>query len=90
MTKQMILKKYWNTIFCIQDGYTGIVVEGGKTGLLEDADKDMRVTRSFNQMIYWNYDRVPGNTDTLQEALQWIEVVWVHTQHVPVSQLVML
>ena len=54
-------------------GYTGLVVEGSKAGLTSQ-DRDVRATASFKEMTYWNYDKVPGEGDSYQQAMQWVEV----------------
>ena len=63
-------------VMSLPAGYTGLVVEGGKTGLTSQ-DRDMRATAKFNSMTYWNYDRVPGEGDTFQQAMQWVDVAKV-------------
>jgi ribonuclease H2 subunit C len=63
-------------VMSLPTGYTGLVVEGGKAGLTSQ-DRDMRATASFKEMTYWNYDRVPGEGDNYQQAMQWVEVAKV-------------
>ena len=60
-------------VMSLPAGYTGLVVEGTKAGLTSQ-DRDMRATASFKEMTYWNYDRVPGEADNYQQAMQWVEV----------------
>ena len=60
-------------VLSMPTGYTGLVVEGTKAGLTSQ-DRDMRVTAKFQEMTYWNYDRVVGEADNYQQAMQWVEV----------------
>ena len=60
----------------LPEGYTGLVVEGGKTSLTSQ-DRDVRATASFKEMTYWNYDRKPSENDAYQQAMQWLEVAKV-------------
>lgn len=58
----------------VPEGYTGIIVETPPQGLNPDEEKIGRVTSSFKDFTYWNYDRVPGGADNYQQAVQWIAV----------------
>ena len=49
------------------------VVEGPRAGLA-GAARDLRVTSTFREMTYWNYDRLPGPGDALQQAWQWVDL----------------
>ena len=46
------------------------MLEGGKAGLTSH-DRNCRVTSTFTELTYWNYDRTPGPGDAWQQALQW-------------------
>ena len=35
---------------------------------------NIRVVGSFPSFTYWNYDKVPGETDNYRQAVQWIKV----------------
>ena len=37
-------------------------------------DKSARVSSCFKEMTVWNYDKVPGETDPWQRALDWTKV----------------
>ena len=50
-----------------------MVLEGGKAGLTSH-DRKARLTSSFSELTYWNYDRTPGDGDTWHQALQWTKV----------------
>ena len=60
----------------LPEGFTGLVVESGKSGLTKQ-DKSARVTSSFKEMRVWNYDKVPGDSDSWQQALNWTNVAAV-------------
>ena len=55
---------------------SGVVLEGGKAGLTEH-DRKLRVTTTFTELNYWNYDLVPGPGDPWHQALQWTKVAEV-------------
>ena len=57
----------------LPEGFTGLVVESGKTGLTKQK-KSARVNSGFKKMRVWNYDKVPGNLDSWQQALNWTKV----------------
>ena len=57
----------------LPDGFTGLVVESSKAGLTKQ-DKSARVNVSFKEMRVWNYDKVPGDSDSWQQALNWTKV----------------
>ena len=54
----------------------GLVLEGGKAGLTTH-DRKTRVTSTFSELTYWNYDRSPGPADPWHQALQWTRVAEV-------------
>ena len=54
----------------------GVVLEGGKAGLTAQ-DRKTRVTSTFSEVTYWNYDRTPGPADPWHQALQWTRVAEV-------------
>ena len=63
-----------NQNIALQCGFRVLqVVEGPRAGLA-GAARDLRVTSSFREMTYWNYDRVPGPGDALQQAWQWVDL----------------
>ena len=51
----------------------GVVLEGAKAGLTSH-DRKTRLTSTFSELTYWNYDRKPGPGDTWQQALDWTKV----------------
>ena len=57
----------------LPEGFTGLVVESSKAGLTKQ-DKSARVSASFKEMRVWNYDKVPGESDSWQQALNWTKV----------------
>ena len=63
-------------VVSLPEGYTGLILEGTKAGLTSQ-DRDVRATTSFKEMTYWNYDRVPGEGDAYQQAMQWANVAKV-------------
>ena len=60
----------------LPEGFTGLVVESGKTGLTKQ-NKSARVSSSFKEMRVWNYDKVPRDSDSWQQALNWTKVAHV-------------
>ena len=53
--------------------YLGLIIEGGKSGLTEKK-KSSRVTGTFDEVTFWNYDRTPSEADPWQQSLQWSKV----------------
>ena len=56
--------------------FPGVVLEGVKAGLTTQ-DRKTRVTSTFSELTYWNYDRSPGPADPWHQALQWTRVAEV-------------
>ena len=51
----------------------GVVLEGAKAGLTSQ-DRKTRLTSTFTELTFWNYDRRPGSGDSWQQALAWTRV----------------
>ena len=50
-----------------------MVLEGAKAGLTSQ-DRKTRLTSTFTELTFWNYDRRPGSGDSWQQAMAWTRV----------------
>lgn len=52
-------------------GYKGVVLQETDPHL---EDRQLRLTGTFQEFTYWNYDKVPSKSDGYQQALLMLEV----------------
>jgi len=55
-------------------GYKGLVLQEKKQPLVENIERNLHVSRVFDELVYWNYDSIPSSNDALIKALDWIEI----------------
>ncbi|GBP11304.1 Ribonuclease H2 subunit C [Eumeta japonica] len=58
----------------LPDGYKAVIVDENRRPLSEDADRKFQVTGGFNEIIYWNWDKKPSKNDSLNKAMDWIDI----------------
>ncbi|KAH8300312.1 hypothetical protein KR044_012726 [Drosophila immigrans] len=55
----------------VPKGYKGLVLQETDPN---QADRQLRLTGTFEDFTYWNYDKVPSKGDGYQQALVMLEV----------------
>lgn len=55
----------------VPEGYKGLVLQETDPNL---TDRQLRLTGTFDEFTYWNYDKVPSNGDGYQQAVNMLHV----------------
>lgn len=55
----------------VPNGYKGIVLQETDPNL---TDRQLRLTGTFDEFTYWNYDKVPSKGDGYQQAVNMLQV----------------
>ena len=58
----------------VPEGYKGITVSEHKKPDTETEKRNLYVTGKFSTFTYWNYDKVPSDSDAITKALEWIDI----------------
>lgn len=58
----------------LPSGYKGLVVQETKQPLVENVDRTLHTSNLFDQLTYWNWDKVPSANDPFISALSWIDI----------------
>ncbi|XP_046401216.1 uncharacterized protein LOC124167309 isoform X2 [Ischnura elegans] len=56
----------------LPEKYVGVIAQGGKC--VDPSRKSLYVTRTFNSMTFWNWDKPPSTNDAFYKALDWLEI----------------
>jgi len=56
----------------IDENYRGVVIDTGRPSIT--AKENVRAVCTFDSLTFWNYDKIPGENDNYQQALQWMKV----------------
>lgn len=59
--------------FKVPESYQGVIFQENHRPLDENDDRTFKVSGTFNEFTYWNYDKNPSENDKLKQALQWNE-----------------
>uniref|UniRef100_A0A1B6L5D9 Uncharacterized protein n=1 Tax=Graphocephala atropunctata TaxID=36148 RepID=A0A1B6L5D9_9HEMI len=63
-------------------GYTGLILEE-TIQRSEDQERTLHVTKTFSELTYWNWDKVPTKNDVFLAAMDWIDIA--NALHSPVD-----
>ncbi|XP_017050003.1 uncharacterized protein LOC108094073 [Drosophila ficusphila] len=58
----------------VPEGYRGLVLQETEKPISESYDRQLRLTGVFDEFTYWNYDKVPSNSDAYRQALLLVDV----------------
>lgn len=61
----------------VPEGYKGVTLSEHKKPDSETEDRSLHVTGAFSQFTYWNFDKIPSDSDALKRALDWIDIAKV-------------
>lgn len=56
------------------ENYKGVILQETIKPLTEKQQRKFYVTKNFNQITFWNWDKKPSKNDTFQQALEWIDI----------------
>lgn len=58
----------------IPKGYLGFVLHESIRPSREKDERKFYVVNNFNKLIFWNWDKVPSDNDSITQALQWVDI----------------
>ncbi|CAH2013304.1 unnamed protein product [Acanthoscelides obtectus] len=61
----------------VPDGYVGLVLHESIKPITEKEERKLRITNTFSNITFWNWDKVPSKNDSIIKALEWIEIAEV-------------
>ena len=61
-------------VISLPSGLKGLVVQETKQPLVENVERTLHVSNMFDEMTYWNWDKIPSPNDPFISALNWIDV----------------
>ncbi|XP_054284656.1 ribonuclease H2 subunit C [Macrosteles quadrilineatus] len=64
-------------------GFTGLILEE-KIERSDAHERTLHVTKTFNEIVYWNWDKSPTKNDVFLAALDWIDIA--KALHSPVDE----
>ncbi|XP_046676663.1 ribonuclease H2 subunit C-like [Homalodisca vitripennis] len=65
-------------------GYKGLILEE-TIQRSEDQERTLHVTKTFSELTYWNWDKVPTKNDMFLAAMDWIDIA--DALHSPVDEV---
>lgn len=57
----------------LPEGYKGLVLEE-RIQRSDDQERTLFVTKTFNEITYWNWDKTPTQNDVFLSAMDWIDI----------------
>lgn len=61
----------------IPEGYVGLVLHESIRPSREKDERKFYIVNNFNNITFWNWDKVPSDNDSITQALQWIDIAQV-------------
>lgn len=61
----------------VPESYRGLVLQETRKPLDEEADRTLRIKGTFEELTYWNYDKIPSLSDGYKQALQLLNLAEV-------------
>ncbi|XP_068147234.1 LOW QUALITY PROTEIN: ribonuclease H2 subunit C [Drosophila tropicalis] len=58
----------------VPSGLKGLVLQETEKPLIDTSERQLRLTGQFDEFTYWNYDKVPSNSDGYRQALLMTDV----------------
>nr|CAI5845592.1 unnamed protein product [Callosobruchus analis] len=58
----------------VPDGYIGLVLHESIKPSTDKEERKFRITHTFSNITFWNWDRVPSKNDSMTKALEWIDI----------------
>jgi hypothetical protein len=56
----------------IPKGYKGIVVSEIKKPLTDIEERNLVVSKKFDEITYWNWDCFPISNDSIPQSMNWL------------------
>ncbi|VEN39336.1 unnamed protein product [Callosobruchus maculatus] len=58
----------------VPDGYVGLVLHESIKPSTDKEERKFRITNTFSNITFWNWDKVPSKNDSITKALEWIDI----------------
>nr|CAH7712545.1 unnamed protein product [Callosobruchus chinensis] len=68
----------------IPEGYVGLVLHESIKPSTDKEERKFRITNTFSNITFWNWDKVPSKNDSITKALEWIDIA--EALHSPIME----
>ncbi|XP_060519243.1 ribonuclease H2 subunit C [Cylas formicarius] len=68
----------------IPDGYIGLMLHENIRPTIKKSERKFYIVNNFNEIVYWNWDKMPSRNDAFIKALDWIEIS--EALHSPITE----